>query len=105
MQTSTTSVDPELAMDSDSPADQQPTQILKPRNRGESLKIAETVLRKRNRDIKGLAQRAQKRIDLRKVCRSIISLFHYFISLELRDSHFLATGCAPSKFRSRRRDS
>lgn len=45
----------------------QPLQILNPRNPGESLKVAETVLRKRNRDLKGQAERAQKRIDVKKV--------------------------------------
>lgn len=52
-------------MDSDN--DNQPKQILKPRNPGEGLKVAETVLRKRNRDSRGQAERAQKRIDLKKV--------------------------------------
>lgn len=42
-------------------------QILKPRNPGESLKVAETVLKRRNHDLQGMAQRAKQRVELRKM--------------------------------------
>jgi len=43
--------------------------ILKPRNEGESLKIAETVLKKRNHDIQGMADRAAKAAAFVKASR------------------------------------
>jgi hypothetical protein len=42
-------------------------QILKPRHEGETIKIAETVLRKKYHDTKEMARNARKRAEKRKV--------------------------------------
>eukprot|EP01071_Lankesteria_metandrocarpae_P003866 Lankesteria_metandrocarpae@DN3226_c0_g1_i1.p1 len=45
---------------------QEPIIRLRPKNEGEELKISETVLRKRNRDLKSAAQRAWVREEAKK---------------------------------------
>lgn len=62
----------------------QPTQILKPRNPGEALKVAETVLKHRNHDLQAMAQRAKQRLALRKVK---YLLFQHFFSFSFLTHH------------------
>lgn len=65
----------------------QPKQMLRPRHPGEDLKIAETVLRRRNRIIKGKAETARKMLDAKKVRVLFAKIVYTVVLIKCSTSH------------------